>query len=142
ATGAGSNLNSPARACLAAAYIREGRAAEALTIVDAECAVLQETGARAFETELHRIGGEALARCEGPSPGAEARLRRALEAARRRGGLALQLRAATSLARFWTSTGDSPGARDLLAPIYARFHQGLDTPDLVEARTLLDTLGS
>src|SRR5262249_60732369 len=94
ATGAGSNLNSPARACLAAAYIREGRAAEALTIVDAECAVLQETGARAFETELHRIGGEALARCEGPSPGAEARLRRALEVARRRGGLALQLRAA------------------------------------------------
>jgi class 3 adenylate cyclase len=139
--GTRSNFNSAARACLAATYIQEGRAADALIVVDTECTVLGATGARAFEAELHRVAGEALARCEGPSSGAEARLRHALEVARRRGGLALQLRAATSLARFWTSTGDSTGARDLLAPIHARFDQGLDTPDLVEARTLLDTLG-
>ncbi len=142
AIGARSNFNSAARACLAATYIQEGRAAEALAIVDTECAVLEETGARAFEAELHRIGGEALGRCEGPSRGAEARLRRAVEVARRRGGPALQLRAATSLARFWTSTGDPTGARDLLAPLYARFTEGLDTADLVSARTLLASLGA
>ena len=65
---------------------------------------------------------------------------RAVEVARRRGGPALKLRAATSLARFWTSTGDSTGARDLLAPTYQRFREGLDTADLAEARTLLDAL--
>ncbi len=139
-TGTRSNFRSSARACLAAAYLREGRAAEALATVEKECAVLDETGARAFEAELHRLAGEALGRCEGPSPAAEARLRRALETARRRGGLALTLRAATSLARLWTDTGDPTGAHDLLAPVYARFREGLDTPDLVAARTLLDTL--
>ena len=137
-----SSFNSAARACLAAAYIRAGRATEALAVVDTECAVLEETGARAFETELHRVGGEALVSCEGPSHAAESRLRRAVEVARRRGGPALKLRAATSLARFWTSTGDSTGARDLLAPTYQRFREGLDTADLVEARTLLDALGA
>jgi class 3 adenylate cyclase len=138
--GTRSNLNSAAAACLAAAYVREGRAAEALAIADGGCAVLEESGARAFEAELHRIAGEALALGGGPSPDAEARLGRALEVARRRGGVALTLRAATSLARLWTSTGDSTGAHGLLAPVYARFTEGLDTPDLVEARMLLDVL--
>src|SRR4029450_6195096 len=134
----GSTFNTSARASLAAAYVKEGRAAEALAIVDEECAALEETGARAFEAELHRIAGEALARCAGRStaadarlrrargvrralggtalpPPAAARLRRALEVSRRRGGLALKLRAATSLARFWADTGDASGARDVLA---------------------------
>jgi class 3 adenylate cyclase len=138
--GTRSNLNSAAAACLAAAYVKEGRAAEALAVADGSCAVLEETGARAFEAELHRIAGEALSLGRGRSQDAEVRLRRALEVARRRGGLALTLRAATSLARFWTSTGDSTGARDLLAPVYARFTEGLDTPDLLEARRLLAAL--
>ena len=136
----GSTFNTSARAFLAAAYVKEGRAAEALAIADEECAALEETGARAFEAELHRIAGEALARCAGRSPAADARLRRALEMARRRGGLALRLRAATSLARFWADTGDPSGARDVLAPVYARFTEGFETPDLTDARTLLDTL--
>jgi adenylate cyclase len=136
----GSTFNTSARASLAAAYVKEGRAAEALAIVDQECAALEETGARAFEAELHRIAGEALARCAGRSTAADARLRRALEVSRRRGGLALKLRAATSLARFWADTGDASGARDVLAPVYARFTEGFETPDLADARALLDSL--
>jgi class 3 adenylate cyclase/tetratricopeptide (TPR) repeat protein len=137
----GSTFNTSARASLAAAYVKEGRAAEALAIVDAECAALEETGARAFEAELHRIGGEALAGCAGRAGAVELRLRRALETGRRRGGLALKLRAATSLARFWAETGDASGARDVLAPVYGRFREGFATADLVEARALLETLG-
>jgi class 3 adenylate cyclase len=136
-----SNLGSSVRACLAAAYLKVGRAADALAIADAACAAVEETGARMFEAELHRIAGEAVARAAGPAADAEARLRRALDVTRRRGGLALTLRAATSLARFWTSTGDATGARGLLGPVYARFTEGLDTPDLVEARAVLDALG-
>jgi len=136
-----SNLGSAVQACLAAAYLKMGRAADALAIADGACAAVEETGARMFEAELHRIAGEAVARGAGASADAEARLRRALDVTRRRGGLALTLRAATSLARFWTSTGDATGARDLLAPVYTRFTEGLDTPDLVEARAVLDALG-
>jgi predicted ATPase len=32
-------------------------------------------------------------------------------------------------------------ARDLLAPIYGWFTEGFDTPDLKEAKALLDALG-
>jgi hypothetical protein len=32
-------------------------------------------------------------------------------------------------------------ARDLLAPVYARFTEGFDTPDLKDARTSLGELG-
>jgi class 3 adenylate cyclase len=138
--GARANLHGPAATCLAAAYVKAGRTADALAIVDDACAALEETGARAFEAELHRVAGEALGRNAGGAPGADARLRRALEASRRRGGIALKLRAATSLARCWTDAGDSTGAWDILAPVYARFTEGLDTPDLVEARQLLDAL--
>jgi len=136
----GSTFNTSARASLAAAYVQDGRAAEALAIVDAECALLAETGARAFEAELHRIAGEALACRAGRRSAADTRLRRALEVSRQRGGLALRLRAATSLARFWADTGDASGARDVLAPIYERFREGFTTADLLDARALLDGL--
>ena len=31
-------------------------------------------------------------------------------------------------------------ARDILAPVFARFDEGLDTPDLIEAQDLLAAL--
>ena len=36
--------------------------------------------------------------------------------------------------------GERQQAADLLAPIYAWFTEGFDTPDLVEAKALLDQL--
>jgi predicted ATPase len=50
------------------------------------------------------------------------------------------LRAATSLARLWDNQGRRSEARDLLAPIYGWFTEGFDTPDLKEAKALLDAL--
>jgi predicted ATPase len=50
------------------------------------------------------------------------------------------LRAATSLARLWSEQGQRDAARDLLAPIYAWFTEGFDTPVLKEAKALLDEL--
>jgi predicted ATPase len=49
------------------------------------------------------------------------------------------LRAATSLARLRQRRGDRRAAADL-APVYSWFTEGLDSPDLAEARTLLDEL--
>jgi predicted ATPase len=50
------------------------------------------------------------------------------------------LRAAVSLARLLSAQGRRAEARDILAPIYTRFTEGFDTPDLQEAKTLLDAL--
>jgi len=51
-----------------------------------------------------------------------------------------KLRAATPLARLWRDQGRADEARALLAPLYGWFSEGLDSPDLVAAKTLLDEL--
>ena len=50
------------------------------------------------------------------------------------------MRAATSLAGLWRDQGRPAEARDLLAPVYGWFTEGFDTPDLKDAKALLDTL--
>jgi predicted ATPase len=45
-----------------------------------------------------------------------------------------------SLARFWRDEGRHDKARDLLAPIYGWFTEGFNTPDLKDAKALLDEL--
>jgi predicted ATPase len=49
-----------------------------------------------------------------------------------------ELRAAMSMAIFWRNQGQRQQARDLLAPIYDSFTEDFDTPDLKEAKALLD----
>jgi predicted ATPase len=45
-----------------------------------------------------------------------------------------------SLARLLCDQGKTSEARDLLAPIYGWFTEGFDSPDLKEAKALLDEL--
>ena len=47
-----------------------------------------------------------------------------------------------SLARLWRDHGHRAEARDLLAPTYGWFTEGFDTPDLKDAKVLLETLDS
>jgi predicted ATPase len=51
-----------------------------------------------------------------------------------------ELHVAASLARLRRDQGRAAEARDLLAPVYEWFTEGLDTPDLKEAKVLLDEL--
>jgi predicted ATPase len=53
---------------------------------------------------------------------------------------ALELRAATGLVRLCRDQGRHAEARDLLAPVCGWFTEGFDTPDLKEAKALLDEL--
>ena len=77
----------------------------------------------------------------GTSPAeAEACFQQALDVARRQEAKALELRAATSLARLWQHQGKRAAARELLTPIYGWFTEGFDTADLQEAKALLDEL--
>ncbi len=45
-----------------------------------------------------------------------------------------------SLSRLWQQQGKRAEARELLAEVYGWFTEGFDTPDLQEARALLDAL--
>ena len=60
--------------------------------------------------------------------------------ARDQSSRALELRAATSLARLWAEAGDRQKALDLLAPIYGWFSEGFDTVDLMRAQALLNEI--
>jgi hypothetical protein len=51
------------------------------------------------------------------------------------------LRATVSLARLRRDQGRRAETRDLLAPVYNWFTEGFGTPDLKEAKVLLDELG-
>jgi predicted ATPase len=107
------------------------------------------TGERLWEAELHRMRGELLAHAgAGNRPAsadrdeAEACLLRALETARQQEAKIFELRAAMSLARLPGRRGRSrKDARATLAEIFGRFAEGLETPDLRAARTLLGELG-
>ena len=76
-----------------------------------------------------------------PTAEAETCFQRAVDIARRQHAKALELRAATSLARLWQQQGQHAAARALLAPIYGWFTEGFDTADLQEASALLQELG-
>jgi predicted ATPase len=106
-----------------------------LTLVDT-------TGERVCEAEIHRIKGELLLQQAHPdAPQAEACFQQALDVARRQRAKSWELRAAMSLACLWQQQGKQAEARALLAPIYGWFTEGFDTPDLQEAKALLDALG-
>lgn len=64
----------------------------------------------------------------------------ALEVARGQSAKSLELRAATSLARLWQQQGKKAEARELLGGVYGWFTEGFDTPDLVDAKALLEEL--
>src|SRR5262249_59017159 len=70
----------------------------------------------------------------------EATFRDALAVARRQGARVYELRIATAYARFLREHHRSAEACALLAPAYAALTEGFDTPDLTEARQLLEEL--
>jgi predicted ATPase len=91
--------------------------------------------------ELDRLKGVVLTRQDEPDE-ADACFQKALSAAAQSGAKALELRAATSLARLWNNQGRRAEARQVLAPIYGWFTEGFDTKDLEDAKQLLDDLGN
>ncbi len=98
-----------------------------------------DTQERFFEADIHRLKGDILATEFGPVEAEDCYLQ-ALAVAREQQAKSLELRAATSLAALWAGQDEAAKARDLLAPVYDWFTEGFDTPDLKDARALLDEL--
>jgi predicted ATPase len=87
---------------LAEASAWAGEFEQGLTALAEAAAAVEETGERRWEAEIYRLMGElTVAREGGDRTEAEACFRRALEVAGRQSAKALELRAATSLARLW-----------------------------------------
>jgi predicted ATPase len=141
AEGAGTTL-AEYSARLGEAYGRIGQAEEGLRILAGGLAVVDK-GDCWYEAELHRIKGELLLRQDVPdAPRAEACFQQALAVSRRQQAKSWELRAAMSLSRLWQQQGKHAEARELLAPIYSWFTEGFDTPDLQDAKVLLEDLGT
>ena len=68
--------------------------------------------------------------------------RDAIDVARKQSAKLFELRATMSLARLLVSQGGRDEARTILADIYNWFTEGFDTPDLIDAKSLLDLLAS
>jgi predicted ATPase len=128
-------------AMLAEAYGKVGQPEEALTVLVEALAIVDNTGERYWEAELHRRKGELVLIQQGLKvEEAEECFRQALNIARRQQAKSLELRSAMSLSRLWQQQGKQEEAHQLLAEIYGWFTEGFDTVDLKEAKVLLEEL--
>jgi predicted ATPase len=154
-------------ALLAEASAPAGQTIAGLEAVTEALAMMAKSAVRWWEAELYRLQGELLLHAEGrkahaPLRGrsaashrrrsrgeggvrhaaltAEECFQQALAIARRQQAKSLELRAAMSLSRLWQQHGKRAEARELLAPVYGWFTEGLDTADLQEAKALLEAL--
>jgi predicted ATPase len=127
---------------LAEASVRVGQCEVGLPLLAEALAVVDDTGERRWEAELHRLKGEILlGRSADAHAETEAHFQHALDIARHQQAKSWGLHAATSLARLWQRQGKHAEAQALLAPIYGWFTEGFDTADLQEAKALLEELG-
>ena len=125
------------------AYRAIGRYEDGLRHVDDSLRLSDETGERTARAELYRLKGELLlAQDSANAAMAEREIRTAINVAREQSAKSWELRASTSLARLLRDTNRRDEARAMLAEIYNWFTEGFDTPDLMEAKALLDQLSA
>jgi predicted ATPase len=140
ATGA-EQLRSYFLALLAEAYGAIGSPAAGLMAITEALTLVDNTGERWYEPELHRLKGALLLQQSADHHAeAQACFQQALDLARSLQAKSWELRAATSLARLWQQLGKCDEAYQLLAVVYGWFTEGFDTADLQEAKALLEEL--
>lgn len=122
---------------------------EGLKLLAEARAAADKTGEGFWDADMHRLHGELSLKVATTETGRTAEERKippeesflkAIEIARRQLAKSLELRAVTSLSRLWKRQGKKDEARQMLAAIYAWFTEGHDTPDLREAKALLEEL--
>jgi class 3 adenylate cyclase/tetratricopeptide (TPR) repeat protein len=126
--------------CLAGAYARAEKYKRALEYADQAIEEVERTGERWWAAEAQRAKGRILLAANPTSAlQAESCFRAALDCAKRQDARFWELRAAYDLARLCHTEGRSSEARSLLSP-YAKFANGVELPDLDDARRLSERL--
>jgi class 3 adenylate cyclase/predicted ATPase len=118
-----------------------GRPDEGLETLGEAVELFERTGERWAEAETYRLRGTLLL-TKGDPAAAEASFQQALSVARLQKAKFWELRAALDVARLWRDQDKRREARDLLAPIYGWFTEGLETTVLKDAKALLDQLAA
>ncbi|MCK1641784.1 AAA family ATPase [Bradyrhizobium sp. 157] len=139
---AGSTIFTPEQEfMLAIAHADSGQFDDAWRCIGNAMAAMQATKERWCEAEVHRVAGEiALKSPQRDEAKAQAYFEHSLAIARAQHAKSWELRAATSSARLLNRQGKRKMARDLLAPVYDWFTEGLNTSDLRKAKALLSEL--
>jgi predicted ATPase len=131
------------RAQLAYCYARISRTGEALSLLDDVLVQIERTGEKMHQAEILRLKGEVLLMHDATSAAeAEACFRAALDVARAQEAKWWELRTSVSLARLLGKIDRGEEARTMLAEIYNWFTEGFDTPDLKDAKALLEELSN
>ena len=117
--------------------------ADALDVNAEAIGLANAIGDHHIDAELQRLKGEALLGLDGANAAqAQSCFEQALAISRTQQARALELRAATSLARLWLSHGKVGEARCLLEEIQSWFTEGFDTTDFQESTDLLVSLAA
>jgi DNA-binding response OmpR family regulator/class 3 adenylate cyclase/predicted ATPase len=124
----------------AEAYAKGGRHEAALQVIEQAIAIAGETGERWCLAEILRIKAGLLAATGRAGDQVETLFVKSLEIARGQRARCWELRTACDLASLWQSQGRGKEALQLLRPIYAQFTEGFNTPDLRQAKLILDSL--
>jgi serine phosphatase RsbU (regulator of sigma subunit) len=138
----GAEIRVPAYlAMLGEAHTHLGEFEAAHKALEEGVAVAKKNDDRCHEAELHRLRGELIL-AEFPERVVEAEgyFRRAIETAQRHKSKGWELRATTSLARLWYRQGRAGEARTVLAAIHGTYTEGFTTPDVLDAKAMLDTV--
>ena len=127
--------------CLAEAHARVRKFERALDLASAAIEEVDHSGERWWAAEAQRIKGKILLAANPMAwRKAEDCFEAALKCAKDQQAKYWELRAACCLASLWKSQGRGVEARRLLNPLYDEFTEGIDLPDLRDARQLLDGL--
>ena len=120
---------------------RAGRFDEGRRAFDESFSIVDRSGQRMYEAEVHRLKGELLLAQDATNDAqAEKSFRTAIDVARKQKAKSWELRATMSLARLLAKQGHRDEARAMLADIYNWFTEGFDTADLKDAKALLEDL--
>jgi predicted ATPase len=126
---------------LGEALTQAGRFEDARQALNEALALAEKNDECCQEAELYRLQGELLlAESPDQTAAAEGWFRQAIETARQQQSKAWELRATMSLARLWDRQGHRDQARAALTTIYNTYTEGFTIPDLVDAKSLLETL--
>jgi class 3 adenylate cyclase/tetratricopeptide (TPR) repeat protein len=122
---------------LASAHVAAQQPEDARRYLEEALKFAENTGERWAMPEIYRLLGD-LSVHNNPAAALD-QYERAISLANAQASASFELRATTSWARAMSNRANRSKARNRLMKIYRRFNDGFDTPDLMDAKALLNT---